>query len=447
LEDIGIAVADDDLLGKLSACGFSIRGGRVFIYRKQVKEFLEIERNRNGNAFSSNPKPAESEQSQINLSMLTYPQSTHDLETDKIVPFTTERLIEATKLVDVLSNRGVSGGVPGCPVDIPPALQPIVQYWIAAVYSRNGRYPVDAKSEVSLPYIMEMAEVMGHPIRSLPIYVNTPLSLSGESLKCVMRFRDRLSSVNVGNMASLGCTVPINLGDAYGLCIAEVIGSAIMVMELTGLPVHWGVRICPVDLRSMAMALGSAEDLLLILANREVNAYFHGAGWYPALGSVHTNAKLPGPQACAEKSSLMTAGAILGARTFGTAGTLSLDEVFSQEQLLYDIEIKDHVQRIVAGISGDCDPERCLKDVRDALECRVFTGLDSTIANYREVYWFPKLFERQSLSSWQKEGSASIRKRSHQMIRQLIGEHSYELEPALRYEFDKILARAKSEFM
>lgn len=445
LEEVGIAVLDDGVLEQLSSCGFAVKDKRILIERKLIQEFLEAERERNGNSFSEEPQPVEISSSRITLSLLTYPQHVHDIETDEIVPFTTERLIEATKLVDVLSSRGLSSSPPGCPTDVPPPLQPLVQYWVAAVYSRHGRRPTDPKSEVTLPYSMEMADVLGNPMRSLPIYVFSPLSLVGESLKCALKFKDRLTSVRVSDMPSVGCSVPVKISDAFAVCAAEVIGAAILVKEITDLPVSWSFRPCPMDLRTLAMVLGSPEDFLMQLASSEVNAYFHGTSWSPASQSVHTNAKLPGPQACAEKASLMTAEALLGARKFWVAGALSLDEVFSSEQLLYDIEIKDHVQRIVEGIDGDCDPEKCLSDVREGLERRNFVAIDTTLEEYRNVYWFPKLFERQFLAAWQGEGSVTIRERAHQMIRELLSKHDYELESELRSELDEILARARRD--
>lgn len=447
LEEVGIAVPDEGVRERLLSCGFQIKGGRVFVDRKPVLEFLDAERKRNGDLFAEGPQPMDSSVSQIELSVSIYPQHFHDISTDKAVPFETERLIEATKLVDALSSRGVLSSPPGCPVDVPPPLQPIVQYWVAATYSRHGRRPVDPKSSESLPYIMEMAEVLGNPLRQLPVYVFTPLTLGGESLRCVLKFRDRLSSVSVSDMSSLGCTAPMNIGDAFALSTAEVIGSAVLIGELIDLPVKWSVRLCPIDLRSMAMVLGSPEDFLLQLANAEVNAYFHGTRWYPAAGSIHTNAKLPGAQACAEKASLMTAGALLGARRFGVAGTLSLDEVFSPEQLLYDVEIKDHVQRLVRGIDGDCVPERCLKDVMEGVRQKTFVGLDTTLNAYRRVYWHPDLFERQFLAAWEGEGAKTIRQKTHAMIRELLSRHEYELEPEMRSELDKTLARARAEFL
>ncbi|HIE26702.1 TPA: hypothetical protein EYP66_05410 [Candidatus Poribacteria bacterium] len=314
LEKVGIAVLDEAIQNRLLSNGFQMKDDRVLIHRKFVSEFLDAERKRNGDKFSEGAYPTEPSSSKIGVGVSPYPQWVHDIETDKVIPFTTKKLIEATKLLDILSLSGP----PGCPADVPPPLQPIVQYWVAATHSRNGRRPVDPKSLETLPYIMAMAEVLDNPLRSLPVYVFSPLTLGSESLKCVLKFKDKLSSVGVSDMSSLGCTTPINTGDAFALCVAEVVGSAILLKEIIDLPIHWSIRLCPIDLHSMAMVLGSPEDLLLQFANAEVNAYFHGTRWYQAVGGIHTNAKLPGAQACTEKASLMTTGAILGARRFGS---------------------------------------------------------------------------------------------------------------------------------
>jgi trimethylamine:corrinoid methyltransferase-like protein len=303
---------------------------------------------------------------------------------------------------------------------------------------------VDPKSAETMPYILDMAEALGHPLESLPIYIFTPLTLGSESLECALKFRNRLRSVSVSDMASLGCTTPIHPGDAFALCAAEVVGAALLLREIIDLPIHWGIRLCPIDLRGLAMSLGSPEDLLLQFANAEVNAFLHGTRWWPAAGGIHTGAKLPSAQSCAEKASLMTAGALLGARHFADAGTLSLDEVFSAEQLLYDLEIRDHVQRLVGGMAGDCDPERCLRDVSDGVEQKTFAGLETTARVHREMYWHPTLFHRQFFSAWQSEGCRSLREIARARLHDLLTQHEYELEGDVRRQVDRIVDRARA---
>jgi len=441
LEGIGIAVLDEGLRQRLDRAGFQRCGNRLLIEPKRVEEFLRSERDRGGNRFAAGPQSLPPADERIQVGVLPYPQWVHDLETDTLVPFTRERLLEATRLLDVLGIPGV----PGCPADVPPPLQPVAQYWIAATCSRQGRRPVDPKSLETLPYIMEMAQVLGHPVRHLPVYVFSPLTLGGESLRCVLEFRDRLSFVEVSDMSSVGCTVPIDVGHAFAVAAAEVIGSAVLLQEVLELPIHWSIRICPIDLRTMALVLGSPEDFLLMLGAAEVNAYFHGAPWYPAAAGLHTAAKLPGAQACSEKASLMTAGALLGARSFGYVGTLSLDEVFSAEQLLYDLEIRDQVQRLVAGFSGDVDPEQCLQEVREGLEQGGYAGLATTLQRHRDFYWYPHLFERQFLGAWEDRGRKTLRQRAHQRIQEHLDQHDYELEGHLRRELDRLLQRAEEQ--
>jgi len=367
LDVAGIAVLNEGLRERLRSLGFKVSGNRVLVERSRVTEFLEAERDRNGHEFSKGPLEVGRSETSIRFYVNEYPQHVHDIETDEVVPFTTERLIEATRLMDVVSDRGIVRSPPGCPSDVPPELQPVVQYWIGATYSKEGRRPPDVRTPAHCGYMMEMAELLGHPIRRLPVWVASPLTLAGDSLQCVLDFQDRLSSVYVGSMPSMGSTAPVNVGDGFAVSAAEIIGSAVLLAAAVNLPVSWSVSLFPTDFESMAMVFGSPENMLLAMMSNEVDAYLHGTRWSPGAGSALTMAKLPGPQACAEKASAMTMGALLGRRVFAAPGTLSLDEVFSPEQLLYDLEIKAHVEALLRGLKVDCDPDRCLGEVLETL--------------------------------------------------------------------------------
>jgi hypothetical protein len=83
---------------------------------------------------------------------------------------------------------------------------------------------------------------------------------------------------------------------------------------------------------------------------------------------IHTWAKRAGVQAAVEKSTLMMAGALNGASYFDGLGTLSLDEVFSPVQLVLDIEIMNHVSRVVAGMSVDAMPSDLCGMIAEGLD-------------------------------------------------------------------------------
>lgn len=441
LVEQGLRVLHPLALEEAARAGLSVSGDRVRFDRRTIEGFLDEAR-----AAGQASPPGDPPAPQFRILTCQYANHVHDLDTDTVVPLTTERLIEAAKLADVLSSERVVGAAPGGPSDVPDLLQPLLQYKIGAQYSRHGRHPIDARWAESMRYVMEMAEVLGNPIRSLPVYVVSPLTIGAESLECVMRYRSRLSHVYTSNMPSVGGSAPIRVADAFALGVAEVAGSAIVLRAITGLPVSWNIGAMSFDLRGMAMSFGSPEHQLFRWAGEEVNAFFHGhppgavGGW----ASLRTQAKLPGPQAAVEKMAGALAAALLGAPDLEGGGTLSLDEVFSAEQLVFDCEVRDHVERLVRGVDADCDAAACAAEVASAMDGGFMT-LDSTLAGYREVYWLPRLFERRSLAGWLGAGSPDLRGRAKDLARDLVRKHDYALPDDLSRELDRIYGKAATD--
>jgi trimethylamine--corrinoid protein Co-methyltransferase len=439
LED-GLRVRHAGALAAAEKAGLRVSEDRVFPDGGAISECVAEAKSAGSQRASNKTQGSEP----FTLYTCQYPTHVHDLETDRVVPFTRDRLVEAAKLVDSLSVQGVIGGAPGCPSDVPIRLQPILQYRIQAQYCRQGREPIDPRWAETMPYVMEMAEALGRPLRSLPVYVVSPLTIGGESLECAVRFQGRLERLWTSNMSSVGATAPVRIAHAIALGVAEVIGSAIVLNAITGLPVDWAVHTVAFDLRGMAMSFGGPEYLLFRWACEEVNAFLHGGELGPPAGVMRTQAKLPGPQAAAEKTAGVVAGALLGSRHFDGAGTLSLDEVFSPEQLVTDCELRDHAERLVVGIDGECDPVACAAEAAAGLDGG-FLGLDSTLDSYQRVYWLPKLFERRSLAGWREAGSPELRARAREIARALVASHEYELPQDLARELDRIYARAERE--
>lgn len=444
LAEIGLAVDDPKVRGKVVKAGFKENAaGRIAIDRPAYRAFLAEERKAHGDRFREGPQPGAAPGSRLSCGVSNYPLSRHDPETDRIIPFTTKDHAEAVKLLDVLSPRGVVAASPGYPADVPSEFSPVLAYWNQATYSRDGRDAPDPKLGKATPWVMEMAEALGKPIDSLPVYPASPLNLSGESLDKLLLLKDRLKWANVANMPSPGSTAPVNLGDALAQAAAEVIGTAIIVRGLTGLKVTWSFCIFPTDLRDLSMVFGSPENLLFHLFSAEALCYLHGDRWYPGAGNIHTMAKLPGAQACAEKASIMTAGALLGERWFGSVGALSLDEIYSAEQLVYDLDIRDHVQKMVDGLSVSTDRERCLEEIRQGIAQGSFAGLDTTLESHKGLYWHPALFERAFLGGWRAKGERTIRQDARALISESLKKHSFHLSDADQKAIDSILEKAQ----
>lgn len=444
LKSIGLRVLAPEIREAASGAGsrrahqpeVRVAGDRVLFDPKLVEDFVAETR-----AESQGDEEVGQAERDITLATCQYATHFHDIDSDHIVPFTTDRLIEAAKLLDTLVPLGVIAKCPGAPMEVAPDLQPLVKYRIQALYCRTGKGPVELMAPRATPYLMDMAEALGHPITSGDVYVVSPLTLGGESLRCALAGKDRLQRLWVSNMSSLGATAPIRPGDALALGAAEVIGAAILTREVVGLPVGWSVRVCPFEPRAMALSLGGPEELLLQWANEELNAWYHGWPLGPPHGALHSQAKLPDQQAAAERMGLMLTHALFGARVFVGIGRLSLDEVFSPEQAVIDLELRDHVQRLVAGIAVDCRPQACLEEVAAGI-ADGFLGLDSTVGSYPRSYWLPRLFWRGMLAEWKGAAAPDLHTRAKAMVREQVAKHDYELEPDLRRELARVWARA-----
>jgi trimethylamine:corrinoid methyltransferase-like protein len=439
LAENGLEVRHELVLKRLQAEGLNVRGSRVHFEPAIVQEYVDEMRN----AIVSRSTPrSEPDDGRLTLSVSSYSLYVHDIETDHIVPYTSERLIEMCKLIDTLADDGVYGAPPGIPTEVHPDLQAVAQYRIAATYARQGATPVDPTSVETVTYLLDMAEVMGHPIDSLPIYMPTPLRLGGESLDVVLACLDRLSHVRVSSMPSAGASAPLHPFGALALATAELMGGMVALRIFSDKPTTFRIGIYPFDLRAGAMAFGSPENMLFQMLCQDFNRFY---GWPERFGpgNIHVMSKLPDAQSAAEKASIMSVGAFLGARHFSGAGTLSLDEIFSPTQLLIDCEIRDWAQRAIQGVwMGEGAVDDWLNEVKAGME-RGYMGLDSTLDHYRRHTWYPRHFERGAIGPWLSKGQPRLCERLRTKVRRRIADHNFELHPDQRQEIERIYQAAR----
>ena len=285
LEDVGVMVGPQRLIDTMQAKGFTIRGDRVVFEPSVVREFLDAER--------AKPVTTPDIVSELTLGVSQYSRNYLDPETGEIQPYTTQSLIEAARIVDGLASRGVRAGAPGTPVDVHPELESVSVYHTSLTHTRHGMHPPDPRSVTAQRYLMEMADCVGYAMPLLPVYVNSPLCLAGESLDSVLAFEDRLESTWMVSMPTAGATAPIRTGETFALSAAEVIGSAIVMREATDLEIGWGVQGFPFDMRQVSIVYGSPENLLMQFMANEVDAYLHGTTALSGASNIHTMAKLP----------------------------------------------------------------------------------------------------------------------------------------------------------
>jgi trimethylamine:corrinoid methyltransferase-like protein len=266
--------------------------------------------------------------------------------------------------------------------------------------------------------------------------------MGGESLEVVLACLHRLEHLWVGSMPSTGASAPIHPFGALALSAAELIGGMIVLRLLTDKPVTFRLAIFPFDLRAGAMVFGSPENFLFQMLCNDANRFY---GWPedPAPDNIHCMAKLPDGQSAAEKAAILVSGALLGARAFSCAGTLSLDEIFSPTQLLLDCEIRDWAQRAVQGVwLGEEAVDDWLAEIQAGMR-RGFMGLDSTLDNYQRQAWYPARFERGAIGPWLERGQPGLEEKLRREARIRIAGHDFELDLPRRAEIERIYRAAK----
>jgi trimethylamine:corrinoid methyltransferase-like protein len=428
LEEVGIAVKNNEYLQRLSKMGFKTEGDRVKIDRSRFNAQLEQSRAMSDSEFT--PK----KQGHFNTHISAYSNTYEKHDTGAFEPITDISNQKMGGFVSHLSKMypGLASNCPGHPLEVPADLQFLRQ----AVNSYNWCEGFRSMEPVSLkiaPYQFEICEVMGTPYESLPIYLASPLILAGESFDIVMQNAHKLKSVWVGSMPSLGAVTPLNIPGAYAQTIAETLGCAVITQELTGLKTDLSNSIFYFDFRATSMPFGTPEKLVLEFMNTEVWSKIRGQKIHIGSIDIHTNAPRAGIQAAVEKASLTMAGAMKGAKHFHTVGTIGMDEVFSPLQLVLDMEMLNHVEKIVEGIPV-CDFDGdFIEEVRQGI-ISSYMQSDRTLNNYKDYNWNPRFFNRVSFETFVSQDLKDAEQKARDLITDLM-----KREPVWR--LDELRAR------
>jgi len=405
---IGLEIHDHELR-EVAARGLGVPNGpRLTATRSQAEAYLASWRRRVDMRKSTEATGTAGEAPRLGLGVMPYSHTYLDPRTNRHVPLTGVRLIEATRFLSTFPGDQLTSSVPGHPVDVPAALQSLFQYKTGAQYNpQGGGYGWLGPPRVA-EYVLRMAEEVGHPITATVVYVDSPLRLGGHELRTAYELRHRFAEVHVGNMGSCGATLPLHPRTALALSWAEAILAGLCVEFLTGLPTDWGGTLEPFDLRAQTIPFGAPEQALYYQMGREASAWLTGNRPHAGHAPLLTMAKVPGAQAALEKGMSAALGVARGCTSLGAAGSLSADEVFSPAQVVLDLELRDWLERFAAGICRPEDePADPLKAIREALSGRGFAAADATLDSYAALSWFPRHLRREMLDRWRDLGSPS----------------------------------------
>ncbi|HOX39521.1 MAG TPA: trimethylamine methyltransferase family protein [Candidatus Brocadiia bacterium] len=429
LHEVGVEVEFPEILSAISGQrGVGIQGSRVRLDPDMVDGFVSEYRKARG--------PAQSPSDDFRIDILTgYAFNIIDDDDARLRPMTTRDCIEMAKLVDGLHGKGVAGGTPGMPQDVPVQLREVLAYKIGREYCRTA-CDVGITSLAAAEAMRRMAAACGMPF-GLPIFVPDPLRIAGDSVAMSLHFLRMKDKMPLGfsSMPLFGLTCPLRLPGAFVENIATVLGT-FSVFKLMGLDneLRYHFDVYPFDMRTGSVAYGTPEHVLMQLVGRQVNDYY--AGDSSVCKAFHTNAVFPNAHSMAQRAAGAATLALAGARSFTFGGMLGIDKVFSAAQLLIDVEIVSYVKTICMGF--DFTPESLCSDaIAEIGPGGEFITHPTTVESFRNL-WASKFFENIAPEAVAPGSRDNLWEKLREEVKGIISRHDFELDTGQKHEMDAI---------
>ncbi len=136
----------------------------------------------------------------------------------------------------------------------------------------------------------------------------------------------------------------------------------------------------------------------------------------------------------------------MGARRFGSAGNLCVDDVYSLEQFVIDAWIARHaVHTVEAGLSSAvmADLGGFFEELAAVMSGDNILGQPSTLEVMNAFRRSHTGFEHMKLREWQGGGSRAMRNKAREIITAKLAEPHFVLDPAKASELNRVYAAAE----
>ena len=434
LREVGLQVTNERI-APMVAQGLKIKGDRIRFPEEVVLRYADEIRARFGSESPDLPERVSIFSSSLNTHWL-------DPADGCVKPHDTQTVIRHTRLIRQLAEEGLSGGrAAGVPQNVPAEMQFLMTHYIDCVYSRRpGGWGI-IQSEAMMHYFLEMAEVMELP-KSIGTEMISPLRFMGQSVDLALQYHDRGMMVGIDPMPILGVTAPADWHMAWAQSVAENVGSYALFrecgVEQIGCP---SFRLFLSNPAAAMTYFSAPQHITALLTRRRVRQFFG----LPTLSAelMLVTSKVPDPQAAMEKMAGCLLGRIFDFPYLEGAGGLWLDEIFSPQQLLIDVEIKHFVEGIRADFGGT--PQDIVAVMEEGVRAGGFLAADLSLDRFREFAWESRLFDLRPRAAWNGTPQ-SLLARAARIAEEKIDAYEYELSGDRRRALDEIVARAEREF-
>jgi trimethylamine--corrinoid protein Co-methyltransferase len=347
-------------------------------------------------------------------------------ETDTLEPFTEQtfrdyiRIGNALRDVDVVSALGI----PFACDDLPPAYGPLAEKLYGWKYHASPSGTVQFTG--LCPYIVEMYErraaELAQPLKEVfhaGGYLISPLRLARAECEQLLYFRSRGLRMSTGHLLSMGASAPITMAGAVVLSLAEALFLGILNRLLWGSRSFYiGGGPMVMDMRTTTSMYGRPERIVMGAMMGQLACWYGvGSGSHAGL----SDAKEPSVQAGMQKALGIVPGIYACGSSSMDAGLLSIDEICSPEQLVYDNELASAVRRTLQPVDLS-DEALAVAEIAEVGPGGTFIGTELTAKRFRTELWEPTMWARSSVKEWLAAGAVSDRARAKARIREILSE-------------------------
>jgi trimethylamine---corrinoid protein Co-methyltransferase len=301
--------------------------------------------------------------------------------------------------------------------------------WIASVDD-------DLDVAVALNEILYGAEWARRPRALIVLNTNSPLQLSGETARLLVRWA-RLGQPSCVTACVMGGTTgPATPAGTLVVQHAEVLAALVLAQAAAeGSPFIYGGLSAMSSMRTGAVLFGTLEFALLADATARLA---HHAGLPVRAGAAVTDAHVPDAQAALESFLGLSAGANAGADfMLQAAGSLSSFNVLSLEKLVMDVEAISMLRALASPARVDADS--LAADVIDAAgPAGDYLGQAHTRRHVRDLDRRTFLV-REASERWRSRSEADVRAAAAREVDRLLAAHEPpdDLDALVRRQIDE----------
>ncbi|WP_208351487.1 trimethylamine methyltransferase family protein [Pseudaestuariivita rosea] len=453
LEDIGIAIYNDEARDIFKQAGCSIDGDIVRMGRDFVMEMV-AKAPAQWTLTPRNPdRSVEVGGKHILFLNVSSPPNYWDMELAKKVSGTHEQCRTLLKLTQYFNCMHVVGGYPVEPVDLHASTRHLDVIFDKLTLTDKAIHGYSLGKE-RIEDIMEMVRIAGgltheefeeKPRMFTNINSTSPLKHDIPMLDGWMRCARRNQGLIVTPFTLAGAMAPVTMAGAVAQSLAEGLSAIALAQYIRpGAACVLGTFTSNVDMKSGAPAFGTPEYMRATQMTGQL-ARFYGL---PMRASGVCAANIPDAQATWETSNSLWSAVSAGANiVYHAAGWLEGGLIASPEKFVMDCEMIQHIQKYFDPDIVATDPEHLALDaIREGNDMGNFFGIAHTQERYANAFYQPFMSDWRNFEAWEMDGAVWAQERAHRIYKDIIA--NFEAPPmdiAVREELSDFVARRKAE--